>query len=93
MSHGTRDLSFPTGIEPTPPVLEAQSLNYCSAREVPLIFLECILCFSHSSKHVNSFTLPTDHQDQGYTVLSHLFKFTEMEASELGFELDLGFSR
>ena len=27
------------GIEPTPPALEAQSLNHWTAREVPLIFL------------------------------------------------------
>lgn len=41
---------------------------------------------------MSSFTPPTDYQDQGYTGLSDMFKFTEMEVSESGFELNLGFS-
>ena len=29
------DLSFPSGMEPTPPVLEAWNLNHWTGREVP----------------------------------------------------------
>ena len=41
--HSMWDLSFPTRDQPEPPALGAQSLNYWTTSEVPLILLSVLL--------------------------------------------------
>lgn len=74
-TQGMWDLSSPIGIEPVPPVLEAQCLNHWTRREVPrrVLFIIVSLCVKKclSLKHISSVFHPLAPQE-----VTSLFKPT-----------------